>query len=72
MWKLNCYVSTLTEVFLNQKRINVCGHPVKSALLLNIFKKNLLESKDLNEAFATLHLVTHCFIITLVRLEEWL
>ena len=25
----NRYVSTLTEVFLNQRRINVCGHTVK-------------------------------------------
>ena len=27
--KINSYVSTLTEVFLNQKRINVCEHTVK-------------------------------------------
>ena len=24
----NCYVLTLTEVFVNQKRINVCGHTI--------------------------------------------
>ena len=28
-WKLNWYVLTLTEVFLNQKRINVYEHTVK-------------------------------------------
>ena len=27
--KLNSYVSTPTEDFLNQKRINVCEHTVK-------------------------------------------
>ena len=29
--KLNWYVSTFTEVFLNQKRINVCEHTLKMA-----------------------------------------
>ena len=28
-WKLNRYFSTLTEVFLDKKRVNVCKHTVK-------------------------------------------
>ena len=28
-WKLKLYVSTITDVFLNQKRINVCEHTAK-------------------------------------------
>ena len=31
IWELNYYVPTLTEVFLNQKRINVCKHTVNMA-----------------------------------------
>ena len=29
--ELNRYISTLTEVFLNEKRINVCKHRIKMA-----------------------------------------
>ena len=29
--KLNSYNSTITDVFLNQKRVNVCEHTVKMA-----------------------------------------
>ena len=28
-WKLNCNVSTITDVFLDQNRVNVCEHTVK-------------------------------------------
>ena len=28
-WKLILYILTITDVFLNQKRVNVCEHRVK-------------------------------------------
>ena len=31
IWKLNWYISTITDVFLNQKRVNVFKHTVKMA-----------------------------------------
>ena len=42
----NWYVSTFTEIFLNQKRMNVCEHTVKLEFT-NIF--SLLIQKDLCE-----------------------
>ena len=31
--QVNLYVSTFTEVFVNQKKINLCEHRVKMALV---------------------------------------
>jgi hypothetical protein len=42
--KLNWYVWTVTDVFLNQKRINVCVHTVKMASSLLCVYIHLLSS----------------------------
>ena len=46
MWELNCYNLTLTEVFLNQKRINVYEHLVKmGAFILFWLRKTFVSVK---------------------------
>ena len=49
-WKLNWNVSTITDVFLDQKRVNVCEHTVKTASCGTVFTMcsySLLIKKDI-------------------------
>ena len=50
-WRLNWYISTLSEVFLNQKRINVFEQTAKWHHMTNIYTFTLSDSKILLQTF---------------------
>jgi hypothetical protein len=74
-WWLNWKVSTITDVFLDQKRVNVCEHMVKTAhmvpsshtfTLLN--KKDIVIVKTFQFIRSSLHFFSKSFLFLFPKL----